>query len=136
MYHHYKIQNTVFLIQCGINYLVSFLKAEIALAEVTCAISAFSSHPFLFKEFEPRGKMCLSILLLGGTSQNLIEDTHTFLSLLSSILNSFFLKDSSHESRPGVERDDTIGPVHQYMCMMLIVYTLYISFTRQQLYLR
>ena len=38
------------------------------------------------------------------------------------------MKDSSHESRPGVEGDDMTELVHQYICMMLIVYTWYRSF--------
>lgn len=41
--------------------------------------------------------------------------------------------DSSQESKPGVEGEDTIEPVHQYMFMMLIAYSiLYSSFTMRQ----
>lgn len=65
----------------------------------------------------------------------IIIDEDNRLLLNESLHDNFSQLDSSRESRPGVERDDTIEPVHQYMCMMLIVYTLYISFTMQQLYL-
>lgn len=41
---------------------------------------------------------------------------------------------SSQESSPGVEGDDMTELVHQYICMMLLVYTLYSSLMRQPLF--
>lgn len=62
---------------------------------------------------------------------NIIDEDHRPL-VTESLHEKFSQLECLHETRPGMEgNDDTTELAHQYICLMLIVYTLYSSTVRQ-----